>query len=256
MVDMDTNTNTNAGTPLALVTGANRGLGRATAAALGRRGYALLVAARRLPDAEEACRQLREAGHWADPVVLDVTSGDSVEAAAEEVRRSHGRLDVLVNNAGVLPEATATDAQQPMDLELFRRTYEVNLFGVVRTTQAFLPLLRAADGARIVNVSSRMGSLTDQGDPESPYHGLVMPAYQTSKAALNGITVAMAKALQPEGIRVSSFCPGWVQTDLGGPDNRAAAPTSAAEAAEVVADVVTGGVGTGGFHDAAGAVAW
>ncbi|MDZ5661449.1 SDR family NAD(P)-dependent oxidoreductase [Nocardioides sp. S-58] len=242
--------------PLVLVTGANRGLGRAVATALAQRGYGVLVAARRSRDAEDACRDLRAARHWADPVVLDVTSQDSVTEAAEEVRRSHGRLDVLVNNAGILPEATAPDAAQPMDADLFRHTFDVNLFGAVRTTQAFLPLLRVSADARIVNVSSRMGSLTDQGDPRSPYHSMVLPAYQTSKAALNGVTVAMAKALRGDGIRVSSVCPGWVRTDLGGAANRAAAPTSAAEAAEVVADVVTGDLETGGFHDASGTIAW
>ncbi len=125
-------------------------------------------------------------------------------------------------------------------------------------TKEFLPLLRRSDSGRIVNVSSTMGSLADQSDPASPYHGLVVPAYQTSKAALNGLTVALAKALSDTPIKVNSICPGWVQTDLGGPDNRAAAPTTANDAARIVVEMALIGQDgpTGGFVDRDGTVAW
>ena len=141
---------------------------------------------------------------------------------------------------------------------MFRESFETNVFGAVSVTKEFLPLLRKSASGRIVNVSSTMGSLTDQSDPSSPYYGLVVPAYQTSKAALNGFTIALSKALADTSIKVNSVCPGWVQTDLGGPENRAAAPTTADEAAQIVADMASlpADGPTGGFVDRAGTVAW
>ena len=132
------------------------------------------------------------------------------------------------------------------------------MFGVVRVIDAMLPLLRKSAAGRIVNVSSTMGSLTDQSDPASPYYGLVVPAYQTSKAALNGLTIALAKSLAGTTITVNSVCPGWVQTDLGGPDNRAAAPLTADDAAGIIARTAlcNNGDVTGQFVDRAGSVAW
>ena len=119
-------------------------------------------------------------------------------------------------------------------------------------------MLRDAPAGRIVNVSSSMGSLTDQSDPDSAYYALVVPAYQTSKAALNGLTIALSKALRDTSIKVNSVCPGWVQTDLGGPDNRAAAPTKAPAAAQIVAEMamIDDSGPTGGFFDRDGVVAW
>lgn len=141
---------------------------------------------------------------------------------------------------------------------MFRATFDTNVFGAAAVSQAFLPLLRASKAGRIVNVSSRMGSLADQMDPTSPYAGMVLPAYQASKAALNGLTVALAKTLSDTPIRVNSVCPGWVQTDLGGPDNRAAAPTPAADAARTVVDLtlIPQGGPTGTFVDLDGPVPW
>jgi NAD(P)-dependent dehydrogenase (short-subunit alcohol dehydrogenase family) len=244
-------------TRIALVTGANRGLGYAVARRLGVHGLTVLASARTPDKAAHAAAELRGHGVWAHPVTLDVLSRDSVARAAEHVERTFGRLDVLVNNAGILPEAFAPEAAQPLDLGLFEAAYATNVFGAVAVTQAFLPLLRRSDDGRIVNVSSTMGSLSDQLDPASPYFGLVLPAYQSSKAALNALTVSLSKALAGTSVTVNSVCPGWVQTDLGGPDNRAAAPTPAAEAAEVVAGLaVTAEPRTGSFVDRAGTVAW
>jgi NAD(P)-dependent dehydrogenase (short-subunit alcohol dehydrogenase family) len=180
-----------------------------------------------------------------------------VTLAAERVAREHGRLDILVNNAGILPKATPPGAEF-LDLDLFGRTFSTNVLGAVAVTQAFLPLLTASDAGRIVNVSSTMGSLSDQLDPESPYYGMVVPAYQASKAALNGLTIALSKALAGSAIKINSVCPGWVQTDLGGPDNRAAAPTTADEAAQVIARaaLMDSAGPSGTFFDAAGPVGW
>lgn len=242
---------------VALITGANRGLGFETARQLGRGGVTVLVGARDTEKGEEAADLLRDGGIHAEALELDVTSRESVRAAAAQVAERYGRLDILVNNAGILPEATAQNRAQPIDLELFHRTFQTNLFGAVCVTQEFLALLRRSPAARIVNVSSTMGSLADQTNPASPYHGLVMPAYQTSKAALNGLTIALSKALAGTTVTVNSVCPGWVQTDLGGPANRAAAPTSAEEAARTVAEMARAtNAGSGEFRDAAGTVPW
>jgi NAD(P)-dependent dehydrogenase (short-subunit alcohol dehydrogenase family) len=245
-------------TKIALITGANRGLGFEIARQLGHAGVRTLVGARDPDKGKQAAAELAAEGLDVDTVVLDVESASSVEAAAEQITNDHGRLDILVNNAGVLPEATARDAAQPLDLPLFRKTFDTNLFGAVAVTQGFLPLLRRSPAGRIVNISTTMGSLADQSDPSSPYYDLVVPAYQTSKAALNGLTIALAKTLADTPIKVNSVCPGWVQTDLGGPDNRAAAPLRADDAARIAVTMacLSDDGPSGQFVDRNGTVAW
>jgi NAD(P)-dependent dehydrogenase (short-subunit alcohol dehydrogenase family) len=245
-------------TKIALITGANRGLGFEIARQLGQSGAKTLVAARDAEKGKQAAAELEAEGLDVDTVVLDIESASSVEAAAEQVTNDHGRLDILVNNAGILPEATTPDAAKPLDMSLFRRTFETNFFGAVAVTQSFLPLLRRSPAGRIVNVSSTMGSLADQSDPSSQYYDLVVPAYQTSKAALNGLTVALAKSLAGTPIKVNSVCPGWVQTDLGGPANRAAAPLLADEAARIAVTMATlpDDGPSGQFVDRDGTVPW
>jgi NAD(P)-dependent dehydrogenase (short-subunit alcohol dehydrogenase family) len=245
-------------TKIALITGANRGLGFEIARQLGQSGAKTLVAARDAEKGKQAAAELEAEGLDVDTVVLDIESASSVEAAAEQVTNDHGRLDILVNNAGILPEATTPDAAKPLDLPLFRRTFETNFFGAAAVTQGFLPLLRRSPSGRIVNVSTTMGSLADQSDPSSQYYDLVVPAYQTSKAALNGLTIALAKSLAGTPIKVNSVCPGWVQTDLGGPANRAAAPLLADEAARIVVTMATlpDDGPSGQFVDRNGTVPW
>jgi NAD(P)-dependent dehydrogenase (short-subunit alcohol dehydrogenase family) len=245
-------------TKIALITGANRGLGFETARQLGQEGATVIVAARNAAAGEAAAERLRRERIDAETVVLDVTSPASARAAREELRERHGRLDILVNNAGILPEATAGGGNGPIDLGLFRETFETNLFGAVTVIQELLPLLRRSPAGRIVNVSTTMGSLSEQLNPESPYFGLVVPAYQGSKAALNALTIALAKALADTPIKVNSVCPGWLQTDLGGPDNRAAAPLPAAEGARIVREIasVPDDGPSGRFFDREGVVAW
>ncbi|MGH2985758.1 MAG: SDR family NAD(P)-dependent oxidoreductase [Solirubrobacterales bacterium] len=244
-------------TKIALITGANRGLGLETARQLSRSGAKAIIGARDPSRGERTADELRGEGLDAESVALDVDSAASVAAAAREVEERHGRLDMLVNNAGILPEATE-ETDGPVDLDMFRKTFETNVFGAVAVVQGFLPLLRDSDSGRIVNVSSTMGSLSDQGDPESPYYGVVVPANQSSKAALNGITVALAKLLEDTPSKVNSICPGWVQTDLGGPDNRAAAPLTAEQAAPIIVEMATipDDGPNGRFVDSAGSVAW
>ena len=245
-------------TKIAVITGANRGLGFATARRLSQSGVKVIVGARSRANGEDAADRLRREGLDCEPLHIDVDSPASVREAAALVEQEHGRIDILVNNAGILPEATAPDVDRPLDLRLVRETFETNVFGTISVTNEFLPLLRRSASGRIVNVSSTMGSLTDQTDPSSPYYGLLVPAYQMSKAALNGFTIALSKALTDTSIKVNSVCPGWVQTDLGGPENRAAAPTTADEAAQIVVDMasIPEDGPTGQFVDRQGTVAW
>ena len=243
----------------AFITGANKGIGYATAARLGQAGVHIIVGARDPEKGDAAAATLREQGIDVAAVQIDVTDTASVRAAAGVVRAEHGHVEILINNAGILPEAAEADrVSGPMDLDIFRETFATNLFGVVATTEAFLPLLLDAPAGRVVNVSSTVASLTDQSDPDSPYYGLVVPAYQASKAALNSVTIALAKSLAETHIKVNAVCPGWVQTDLGGPQNKAAAPTTPDEAARIISQMaLVGDDGpTGGFFDQAGPVRW
>jgi NAD(P)-dependent dehydrogenase (short-subunit alcohol dehydrogenase family) len=241
---------------IALITGANRGLGFETARQLGRRGIRTIVGARDAAKGAQAAERLRDEGIDAHAVELDVSSGASVRSAAQRIRAEHGGLDILVNNAGILPEAAA-ETNGPVDVDMFRETYETNVFGAVTVIQELLPLLRESDAGRIVNVSSTMGSLADQSDPASPYYALDVPAYRTSKLALNGITVALAKQLADTPIKVNAICPGSVKTDLA-PGNREQAPDTPEEGSRIVVEMATlpDDGPSGRFVDRDGAVPW
>ncbi|MEF3402172.1 SDR family NAD(P)-dependent oxidoreductase [Agromyces sp. CCNWLW203] len=242
---------------IALITGANRGLGLATATALARTGATVIIAGRDFEAASAAAEGLVAQGLRAEPLELDVASPTSVAAGAAAVESRHGRLDILVNNAGILPEATSETEHEFVDLGAFARTFETNVLGVATVTEKFLPLLRRSDAGRIVNVSSTMGSLRDQTDENSPYYSSVVPAYQASKAAVNSMTIGLSKQLAGTRLKVTSVCPGWVQTDLA-PGNREHAPTTAEEAARVVVTAATlpAHAASGTFIDSAGPVAW
>ncbi|MFF1571348.1 SDR family NAD(P)-dependent oxidoreductase [Leifsonia sp. NPDC058292] len=238
---------------VALVTGANRGIGREVARELAGRGFKVVVAARSLLAAQELAAQL---GSESVAVPIDVTDPASVRATAQRVQELTGGIDVLVNNAGILPEAT-TQTHEIIDVDIFQQTYATNVFGAVSVLQEFLPQLRRSPAGRIVNVTTTMASLADQTNPESPYYGMVLPAYQSSKAALNNVTIALAKALADTPIKVTSVCPGFVQTDLT-PINREQAPVTAVEAAQVVVRAATlpADAPSGTFVDRSGTVPW
>jgi NAD(P)-dependent dehydrogenase (short-subunit alcohol dehydrogenase family) len=242
---------------IALVTGGNRGIGLATARRLADAGTYVIIGARDPEAGQRAVDQLTGAGGKADWVGLDVTDATSVWAAAHQLDDRFGKLDILVNNAGVLPEATAAEEREVVDLGLFEQTFATNVLGPITVLEAFLPLLRRSVAGRIVNVSSRMGSLADQTDQQSPYYGMVLPAYQASKAALNSVTIGLSKALADTSIKITSVCPGFVQTDLT-PISKDQAPTTSDEAAEVVfrAATLADQAPSGTFVDAEGAVAW
>ncbi len=241
---------------IALITGGNRGLGLATARRLARDCSRVIITSRDAAAGEDAAERLTREGFTATAITMDVTDADSVRKAAAQVDRDFGRVDVLVNNAGILPEFT-NDAAEIVDLAMFEQTFATNLLGPVAVIEAFLPLVRRSTAGRIVNVSSTMGSLADQTNPESPYFSTIMPAYQASKAALNSVTIAMAKLLTDTSVKVTSVCPGFVRTDLT-PINHEHAPLTAEAAAEVVhrASTLPDSAASGAFIDADGDVAW
>ncbi|WP_437796867.1 SDR family NAD(P)-dependent oxidoreductase [Sorangium sp. So ce693] len=204
---------------VALVTGANKGIGLQIAKELAGRGLTVLVGARNLELGEAAAKSV---GAGARAVQLDVTSEASIAAAAAWIRRELGRLDVLVNNAAIshagkpgTPFEELLKASRPSVAPVaeVRAVFETNVFGVIAVTQAMLPLLREAPAGRIVNVSSEVGSLAKQSDPSNP-HRLPSAAYVPSKTALNAITVAFANELEGTRIKVNAACPGFTSTDL------------------------------------------
>ena len=222
-----------AGAAVALVTGANRGIGREVAAGLARAGYATVLSARDLGSAQEAADVIGPQRGSIIAAQLDVADPQSVERLAAELTRDLGRLDVLVNNAGIHYDTWQTAATA--DLGVVREALEVNLLGAWRTTLAMLPLLRASRHGRIVNVSSGGGSLAGMGAGT--------PAYGISKAALNALTIKLAADLRPARILVNAVCPGWVATDMGGPGGRPVSDGAASVlwAAELPDDGPTGG---------------
>ena len=239
---------------IALITGANKGIGRETARRLAGLGMTVLLGARDEGRGAAAVKELAADGGDVRHVRLDVTDEATVTAAAAWIEETFGRLDVLVNNAGISIEnrcpATETTAAQ------MRRTYETNVFGVVTVTAAMLPLLRRSQAPRIVMLSSSIGSLTLWSDPDSPQrrYAPALLAYNSSKTALNALTVTYANALREEGIKVNAACPGYVATDL----NRHAGTRTPAEGAEIVVRLATlpAGGPTGTFQSDNGAVPW
>ena len=197
-------------TKTALITGANKGIGFAIARELGTAGFTVIIGARNDARRDDAVARLRADGVEASGVALDVTSDDSVAAAARSIEHTAGRLDVLINNAGISGQTDA-GAQNPttLDLDVVRTVLETNVFGVVRVTNAMLPLLQRAESPRIVNMSSNMGSLALQTGP-------IMAAYAPSKSMLNSITAQYARALADTDVIVNAACPGYVATDFTG----------------------------------------
>lgn len=198
---------------IALVTGATRGIGLETVRQLARNGVHVLLAGRDRNRTAEAAAKLQDENLPVEPIALDVNDAGSIAAAVAEVERSHGRLDILVNNAGILLDDLAKPPSA-QTLEVWRATFETNLFAVVAVTQAFLPLLKKADAARIVNVSSILGSLTLHSDPTSGIYAFKVPAYNVSKSALNAWTVQLAYELRDTPIKVNAIHPGYVKTDM------------------------------------------
>jgi NAD(P)-dependent dehydrogenase (short-subunit alcohol dehydrogenase family) len=197
---------------IALVTGANKGIGREISRQLSAKGVLVLMGARDRKRGESAAEGLRAQGLAVEFTEMDVTSQHSVDQAAAVVERRYGRLDILVNNAGV---ALDWVPGSELSVEALRQTFEVNVFGVFRVTKALLPLLKKSNHGRIVNISSGLGSLSRTADPGSSITVRnMLLAYCSSKAALNMITIQLANEMKDVGIKVNSANPGYTATDL------------------------------------------
>ncbi|MEP6484034.1 MAG: SDR family oxidoreductase [Rudaea sp.] len=199
---------------IALVTGATRGIGLETVRQLAAHDVHVILAGRDRAKAEAAAKKLRDEKYDdVEAISLDVTDTKSIAAAAEEVKARHGHLDILINNAGVLFDDQGKKPSEQSS-ETWRKTFETNVFGLVETTKAFLPLIRKSPAGRIVNVSSGLGSLTMHSDPTSPIYNYKIPAYDVSKSAVNAWTVHLAWELKDTAIKVNTIHPGSVKTDM------------------------------------------
>lgn len=202
---------------IAFITGANKGIGWETARQLGQQGITVLVGARNAQRGESAASKLKDEGIDAHFIPLDVTDSASITAAAARIESDFGRLDILVNNAGVLDYASEA-TPGTVSMEALRRTLDVNFFGTVAVTQALLPLIRQSPAGRIVNLTSILASLAEHADPNSPIFHSKFLAYDASKAAVNLFTNHLAHELRGTAVKVNAAHPGWVKTDMGGPD--------------------------------------
>jgi NAD(P)-dependent dehydrogenase (short-subunit alcohol dehydrogenase family) len=228
---------------VALVTGANRGIGLEVCRQLAQRGYVVVLGSRDRERGEVAAARLRGEGLDVGACQLDVADAASVEAAVERIRREHGRLYAVVNNAAILYDTWQRGVDA--NLDEVREAFETNVLGAWRVIQATLPLLRESPAARIVNVSSGAGALTDMGGGT--------PAYRTSKAALNALTRVLAAELRADRILVNAICPGWVATDMGGAGGR---PVSDGAAGIVWAVELPDDGPTSGFFRDGRPIAW
>jgi NAD(P)-dependent dehydrogenase (short-subunit alcohol dehydrogenase family) len=237
---------------ITLVTGANKGIGREIAAGLAALGHTVVIGARSAELGEKAAAEL-----GTESVVLDVTDPASVAAAADTIEARHGRLDVLVNNAGISrPPGTDLSHQSPgsADLGTLRAIFETNFFGVITVTNTLLPLLRRSAAPRIVNVSSSGASLTRNADPELAAHLPISAGYTPSKTALTALTLQYARELRPDGILVNAVCPGYCATDLNDHSGYRTPAQGAASAVRMATIPADGPTGT--FVDDEGPVPW
>jgi NAD(P)-dependent dehydrogenase (short-subunit alcohol dehydrogenase family) len=202
---------------VALITGANKGIGFETARQLAKSGgIHVILAARDRARGVDAALRLQAEGLDVEALTLDVTSPASVAAAAADIDKKFGRLDILINNAGIaIKDGSKNVSEQSIDV--WRKTFDTNLFALITVTQAFLPLLKKSQAGRIVNLSSILASMTLHSDPTSPIYHFKTPAYNVSKTAVNGWTVQLAYELRDTPIKVNAAHPGYVKTDMGGP---------------------------------------
>jgi NAD(P)-dependent dehydrogenase (short-subunit alcohol dehydrogenase family) len=232
---------------VALITGANKGIGLETARQLGKLGVTVLVGSRDLGRGEQAAEVLRGVGVDARAIQLEVTSEADRAAAAKYIEREFGRLDILINNAAVNLDQGAALETSTTPAKTIRNTFETNFLAVVELTQTLLPLIRKSEAARIVNVSSAQGSLALLAPKDSPIYATKTFSYDASKTALNSFTLHLAHELKGTKIKVNAVHPGWVKTDMGGQQ----APLELAEGARTSVRLATlgdDGPSGGYFH--------
>jgi len=211
-------------TTVAFITGANRGIGFETARQLGKQGITVVVGARDENKGRVAAQALRNEGITAESLKFDVVNPSDHKSAYDFFNERYGKLDILINNAGIAP-AEGSDISDPKDhaastvsQDILHKVFETNFFAVVASTQALLPLIKKSPAGRIVNLSSILGSNTLHSDPSSPIYDFKSLAYNASKTALNSFSIALAYELRGTNIKVNSAHPGWVKTDMGGPN--------------------------------------
>lgn len=234
---------------IALVTGGNKGIGLEIARQLAQAGIHVIIGARDAARASGALADLARDGLSAESVALDLLDHTTITDAAAQIEARHGRLDVLVNNAGIFDFADATPSTA--SIAAVRQVMEVNFIGTLTVTQAMLPLLRKASEGRIVNLSSSLGSLTLNGDPASPYYASQFIGYNASKAATNMLTVQLHEELKDTAIKVNSVSPGFVKTDLTGYGTM-----TPAEGAQLPVKYALGGDDSGRFVEPEGMTPW
>jgi NAD(P)-dependent dehydrogenase (short-subunit alcohol dehydrogenase family) len=237
-----------------LITGANKGIGFEVARQLGRAGFTVLLGARNAGRGEEAAAKLRAEGSDVRYVVADLDrASETADALAGQIEKEFGHLDVLINNAGIFDLTGGDSPASTVKIEALKQTFAINFFGTVEFTQPLLPLLRAAESARIVNVSSGLGSLGLNSDATSPFYPVKPLAYNASKAALNMFTVDLAWELRDTKIKVNSICPGFTATDI----NNNTGTQTIEEGAEAIVRFAQQTEGpTGGFFHKDGAYPW
>lgn len=228
---------------IALVTGGNRGIGLAVCEGLAKLGMHVLMGSRDLAKGDSAASTLRQKGLSVEAIQLDVTDPASIEKSRQTVSEKQGRLDVLVNNAAIMIDENSNIMRLPIDT--LRETMEANFFGPFRMCQTFLPMMQQQRYGRVVNVSSQAGQLSTMGN--------YAPAYSISKTALNALTVMFGAAIQGD-IKMNAMCPGWVRTDMGGP-NAHRSPDQGAETILWLATLPADGP-TGGFFRDQKPLAW
>ena len=202
---------------IALITGANKGIGFETARQLGNEGVTIIAAARNAEKGNYAVETLKKEGIDIEFLKLDVDNEADVKAAVDYISSKYGKLDILINNAGIQVESEnwGTNNTETISEKALRETLDTNFFNVVKLTNALLPLIKKSEAGRIVNLSSILGSLALHADPNSPIYSSKLFAYDTSKTALNSFTIHLAAALADTKIKVNSAHPGWVKTDMG-----------------------------------------
>ncbi|NYE30376.1 NAD(P)-dependent dehydrogenase (short-subunit alcohol dehydrogenase family) [Rhodanobacter sp. K2T2] len=237
---------------IALITGANKGIGLEVARQLGKAGHHILLGARDEARGRAAEKALRDEGIAVRFVAIDLADSASLAAAAADIEAHEGRIDILVNNAGIAVQGDGLPGTT--DLDVVRRTFETNFFGNVAVTQALLPLVKKSRAGRIVNVSSGLGSIALNADPNWDYAAVKLIGYNGSKAALNMFTVLLAAELKDSGIKVNAVNPGYTATDLNGNSGHQSIEEGAAETVRM-AQIPDDGP-TGGFTSTEGVEPW
>jgi NAD(P)-dependent dehydrogenase (short-subunit alcohol dehydrogenase family) len=239
---------------VAFITGANRGIGFETARLLGEQGIRVIIGSRDKTKGEVAAKKLKEQGILAIAFPFDINNLSDHQSIFNYIDKNFGKLDILINNAGIALDLSSDNQSSKTSLEILRQTFETNFFNLFALTQTLLPLIKQSPAGRIVNLSSILGSLTLHANPQSSIYHTKAFAYNASKSALNAFTIHLAYELKDTNIKVNSAHPGWVKTDMGGP----AAPLEVSEGGKTSAQLalLSDEGPTGGFYHLGESIPW